>query len=435
MLARGHAVALVCRDADRIFSRTAIGERLLRVVFDLVTALRFLGGVEHKDVSGPSPRSSFSGICRAFSARGKGCVRHEVPSPKTGRPAVVGTPDSAGEIMTKDVVSVLVGTSVRDVAILLLEKHISAIPVLAANLQLVGMVSEGDLIGRSDADRVARRDWWLALLKDVQPLTETFAALAARPVEQVMRAPVLTIEARAPLHEIAEMLKVYDIKRLPVMQGDRMVGIVSRSDLVRAVATQIPKPTKGESVDGLLSLFTGMMQTNVRPEDAPASAPPSAERVVAERPPVTAGSFRELVTIAEETVREDALAAKQLGALERLRQIKAMLLEHLDKEVWATLLDRAQAAAAQGESSFELIRFPCDLCSDGGRKIGVAENDWPTTLRGEAAEVYARWEHELRPAGFRLRAQIVEYLDGIPNNIALSLAWPAPESSEVKKGH
>jgi hypothetical protein len=70
------------------------------------------------------------------------------------------------------------------------------------------MVSEGDLLGRSDTDRVARRDWWLTLLKDVQPQTETIAALAARPVEQVMRAPVLTIEARAPLHEIAEMLKV-----------------------------------------------------------------------------------------------------------------------------------------------------------------------------------------------------------------------------------
>ena len=176
-------------------------------------------------------------------------MRHEA-----GRPGVVETPNTAGEIMTKDVVSVLVGTSVRDVAILLLEKRISAIPVLAANLQLVGMVSEGDLIGRSDADRVARRDWWLTLLKDVQPQIGTIAALAARPVEQVMRAPVLTIEARAPLHEIAEMLKVYDIKRLPVMQGDRMVGIVSRSDLVRAMATRIPKLTMGESVGGLLSL-------------------------------------------------------------------------------------------------------------------------------------------------------------------------------------
>jgi CBS domain-containing protein len=175
--------------------------------------------------------------------------------------------------MTKGVVSVLVGSRVRDAAILLLEKRISAIPVLAANLQLVGMVSEGDLIGRSDADRVARHDG-LTLLKDVQPQVGAIEALAARPVEQVMHAPVLTIEARAPLHEIAEMLKVYDIKRLPVMQGDRTVGIVSRSDLVRAMATQIPKPTRGESVGGLLSLFKGMMQTDVRPENPPAFRAP-----------------------------------------------------------------------------------------------------------------------------------------------------------------
>jgi hypothetical protein len=241
-----------------------------------------------------------------------------------------------------------------------------------------------------------------------------------------MRAPVLTIAAGARLHEIAEMLKVYDVKRLPVMQGNRMVGIVSRSDVVGAVATHT------QSVDGLLSLFTGMMQTNVQPEDAPASAPPSADPTAAEGPPLTAGSFRELVAIAEETVRSDAVAAKHLAALESQRQIKAMRLEHLDK-VWAKLLNHAQAAAAQGESSFELIRFPCDLCSDGGRKIDVAEIDWPTTLRGEAAEVYARWEHELRPAGFRLRAQIVEYLDGIPNTIALSLAWAASETSEMKQ--
>jgi CBS domain-containing protein len=117
-------------------------------------------------------------------------VRHEA-----SRPAVVETPNTAGEIMTKDVVSVLVGSSVRNVAILLLEKRISAVPVLGANLQLLGIVSEGDLMGRSDTDRVARRDWWLTLLKDFQPQTQTIAALAARPVEQVMRAPVLTIEA------------------------------------------------------------------------------------------------------------------------------------------------------------------------------------------------------------------------------------------------
>ena len=90
-------------------------------------------------------------------------MRHE-----TDRPAVVETPNTAGEIMTKSVVSVLVGTSVRDVAILLLEKRISAVPVLAANLQLLGMVSEGDLIGhtrgqiralhfRRDRERIGER--------------------------------------------------------------------------------------------------------------------------------------------------------------------------------------------------------------------------------------------------------------------------------------
>ena len=184
----------------------------------------------------------------------------------------------------------------------------------------------------------------------------------------------------------------------------------------------------GESVGGLLSLFKGMMQTDVRPENAPASAPP----VVAERPPVTAGSFRELVTIAKRVGTDDAVSTKQQAALERLRQIDAMLLEHLDEQVWVELLGRAQAAAAQGEGSFELIRFPCDLCSDGGRKIDVAEIDWPSTLRGEAAEVYARWERELRPGGFRLRAQIVEYLVGIPNNIALSLSWATRQSNETE---
>jgi CBS domain-containing protein len=78
-------------------------------------------------------------------------MRHEA-----SRLAVIETPNTASEIMTKDVVSVSAGSSVRDVAILLLEKRISAVPVLAANLQLLGMVSEGDLLGRSDTRRAAR---------------------------------------------------------------------------------------------------------------------------------------------------------------------------------------------------------------------------------------------------------------------------------------
>jgi CBS domain-containing protein len=101
-------------------------------------------------------------------------VKHEAASRKFEQPAVAPAPHTACEIMTTDVISVSIGASVRDVAILLLEKRISAVPVLAADQQLVGMVSEGDLLGRGADDRLARRDWWLALLKgEVDPIAGT----------------------------------------------------------------------------------------------------------------------------------------------------------------------------------------------------------------------------------------------------------------------
>ena len=348
-------------------------------------------------------------------------MKQEASNTRANPPAVAPSPETVGEIMTTDIVSVPVGTSERDVALLLLEKRISAVPVFAADQQLVGMISEGDLLGRNDTDRLARRDWWLAMLKDGPSLPEALEALIARPAEHVMHAPVLTIESRATLQELAEMLRLNDIKRLPVMQGGRMVGIVSRSDLVRAVATVAPQPSR-RSAGGLISLFAGMMQSDIRPEDDFAPATRSIPETV-DRPAVTADAFRTLVTVSKQAERDEAITAKQHAKLEQQRRIKEMLGEHLDSEVWAVLLGRAKAAATQGEKSFELFRFPCDVCSDGSRKIDVAEPDWPTTLRGEAAEIFTRWERELRPAGFGLTAQIVEYFDGMPGNVALTLTW------------
>ncbi len=338
------------------------------------------------------------------------------------RPAVTPSPETAGDIMTTNIVSVPVGTSVRDVALLLLENCISAVPVLGVEQQLLGIVSEGDLLGRDDADRVARRDWWLGLLGDGQPLAEPLDTLAARPVEQVMRAPVMTIEANAPLHEVAEMLRAYDIKRLPVMRWGRIAGIVSRSDLVRAMATTAPQPATRRPLGGFAAMLAGMMKTESRPPEAPASAAPSAAPLVAP-PAITAEAFLTLVTTSKQAQRDEAIAAKEQVKLDLERRVKVMLGEHVGTPAWTALLERAQAAAARGENSFELIRFPCDLCSDGGRKIDVAEADWPTTLRGEAAEFYTRWERDLRAAGFGLSAQIVEYIDGIPSNVALCLTW------------
>jgi len=92
-------------------------------------------------------------------------------------------------------------------------------------------------------------------------------------------------------------------------------------------------------------------------------------------------------------------------------------------ETWQGLLHRARQAAEAGEKECLLLRFPNELCTDGGRAIDVAEESWPTTLRGEAAELYLRWERELKRRGFRLSAGVLEYPGGMPGDIGLFLAW------------
>ena len=70
-----------------------------------------------------------------------------------------------------------------------------------------------------------------------------------------------------------------------------------------------------------------------------------------------------------------------------------------------------------------LLRFPSAVCSDGGRAINVTEADWPTTLRGEAAETYLRWERDLKPRGFHLTARVLDFPGGVPGDIGLLLVW------------
>ena len=143
----------------------------------------------------------------------------------------------AREFMTKDPVTVSPDTPTPEIAKLLLASGISAAPVLNGNGTPIGMVSEGDLLGRGEADREARRDWWLTLLAEGEALHPEFLAtlrnlqLTAR---EVMSAPVVRITETTEAAEIARLLEEYRIKRVPVVRDDRIVGIVSRADLLRA---------------------------------------------------------------------------------------------------------------------------------------------------------------------------------------------------------
>jgi CBS domain-containing protein len=152
-----------------------------------------------------------------------------------------GDPMKARDVMTTTVVSVNPDTPLRAVAKALVERGISAVPVLDRNGAAIGMVSEGDLLGRDDAARQARRDWWLTLLAEGEALSPEFLATLRTPERracEVMAAPAITVGEDAALGEVARLLTEYRIKRVPVVaaRDRRVIGIVSRADLVRAMA-------------------------------------------------------------------------------------------------------------------------------------------------------------------------------------------------------
>jgi CBS domain-containing protein len=145
----------------------------------------------------------------------------------------------ARDVMTTAVISVGPDTPIGEIAKILRDRGISAVPVVDASGTPIGMVSEGDLIGRDEADREARRDWWLALLAEGEALNPDFLS-SLRPPERrardVMTAPVVTVGEETDLREVARLLTAHRIKRVPVLRDGRVIAIVSRADLVRAFA-------------------------------------------------------------------------------------------------------------------------------------------------------------------------------------------------------
>ena len=148
---------------------------------------------------------------------------------------------NAREVMTSPVISATANTPVRDIAQLLLKNHISAIPILDYTGAPIGMVSEGDLIGRDETERNAQREWWLALLAEGESLGSDFLSGLRRPervASEIMSKPVVTVGEDTDTGEIARLLTTYRIKRVPVVRDERVVGIVSRENLLRWVVNE-----------------------------------------------------------------------------------------------------------------------------------------------------------------------------------------------------
>jgi CBS domain-containing protein len=149
--------------------------------------------------------------------------------------------------MTTRVVAVSPDTPTKKIAELLLENGISAVPVVDGTGVPIAMVSEGDPIGREEA---ARDDWWLALLADGAELdADHLASLRApeRAEREIVATPAVTVTEETDISEIARLLAAYRIKRVPVVRDGRVIGIVSRADLLRGLAQGEPKPATLEA--------------------------------------------------------------------------------------------------------------------------------------------------------------------------------------------
>ncbi len=143
----------------------------------------------------------------------------------------------AKDIMTTATTTVPPEMSVRDVAKLLLEKRISAVPVVDSDGALVGIVSEGDLIRRKETGTARPHSWWLSLLSTSQDAAHEYVKAHGGEARDVMTTDVVTVSEDTSVEEVARTLESHRIKRVPVLDDGRLVGIVSRADLIRGLAT------------------------------------------------------------------------------------------------------------------------------------------------------------------------------------------------------
>jgi hypothetical protein len=282
---------------------------------------------------------------------------------------------------------------------------------------------------RDEAAREARRDWWLQMLSEGEEMHADFISFLKadkRTAREMMVSPVVTINDDAELFDVTELLVANRIKRVPVLRQGKLVGIVSRADLLQSLVKPKRDPTPSFDTSSVLPVASDKLEALMR-RNKPATppAPPAVDK------DVSASAFHDLTVKHQEEIDEQRKHERQIADERHHREATKMLSSHLTEDRWQVMLGRARDAAKEGLEEYLLLRFPCEICSDHGRAINAPDPEWPTTLRGVPAEIFVRWKDELRSHGFTLQARVVDFPDGIPGDIGLFLSW----SNVVTTGH
>jgi CBS-domain-containing membrane protein len=155
----------------------------------------------------------------------------------------------AMDVMTKTVITVDENVSVPTVAKLLAEHGISAVPVVDKENRVIGMVSEGDLLHRTETGTEQRRSWWLDMMASTNQLAGDYIKSHSANAKDVMTRDVISVTDTTSLADVAILLEANRIKRVPVVRDGKLVGIVSRANLVRALAMSTSEPSSSAEVD------------------------------------------------------------------------------------------------------------------------------------------------------------------------------------------
>ena len=156
---------------------------------------------------------------------------------------------SASDVMTRNVASIGRDAPIGDAIRLMLNHRISGLPVVDGSGKVVGMLTEGDLLRRAETQTERQRPRWLELLLGPGRLADEYVRTHGRKVGEIMTEDVVSVAEDTPLAEIVQLMERRRIKRLPVLRGDALVGIVTRADLMRALGQLVDKEPISASDD------------------------------------------------------------------------------------------------------------------------------------------------------------------------------------------
>lgn len=161
---------------------------------------------------------------------------------------------NATDVMVRNVVTVHPETDMAEAVKLLAEHDVSALPVLDGMGNLVGMLSEADLIHRVEIGTEKHRPWWQEAVTGASTLAADFAKSHGKKVGEIMTTGVVSVSEDTPLSEIAATLERNGVKRVPVVRDGKLVGIVSRSNLIQALASVVGRVDQHDETDRQIRL-------------------------------------------------------------------------------------------------------------------------------------------------------------------------------------